>query len=205
MSQGYSMKHIGITIAVSLVAVVLISPLLRPKSAETPLPAAGEATPELRAAVTEYRDAMRQLWVNAALKYEAGALAINDAWSVKLAYSLAALDFFALDAPGRGNGAARAVVNAYFRGGIWRIVKESPAAVEDEVLVRIAREACLARIELARLEPEIAKNPAFAAARAAWEKEADAVASVSAPPSSAEWDRASGTESLKKMFEAEIR
>ncbi|MBS1369066.1 MAG: hypothetical protein HPZ91_03820 [Lentisphaeria bacterium] len=205
MSQGYSMKHIGITIVVSLIVVVLISPLLRPKSAEAPVPAVAEVTPELRAAVTEYRDAMQQLWVNAALKYEAGALSINDAWSVKLDYSLAALDLFALDAPGRGNGAARAVVNAYFRSGIWRIVKESPAAVEDEVLVRVAREACLARIELARLEPEIARNPAFAAARAAWEKEAGAVASVSAPLPSVAWDRASGMESLKKMFEAEIR
>lgn len=31
MSHGYSMKHIGITIVISLAVVVLISPLLRPK------------------------------------------------------------------------------------------------------------------------------------------------------------------------------
>ena len=55
MSHGYSMKHIGITIVISLAVVVLISPLLRPKG-DGPAPvAAGKAavTPELRAAVRE--------------------------------------------------------------------------------------------------------------------------------------------------------
>ncbi len=73
MSHGYSMKHIGITIVISLAVVVLISPLLRPKG-DGPAPvAAGKAavTPELRAAVREYRDKMTALYRSAELKYEA--------------------------------------------------------------------------------------------------------------------------------------
>lgn len=103
MSHGYSMKHIGITIVISLAVVVLISPLLRPKG-DGPAPvAAGKAavTPELRAAVREYRDKMAALYRSAELKYEAGALPLSDVWEAELRSQLAALDDFALDAPGR--------------------------------------------------------------------------------------------------------
>ena len=179
MSHGYSMKHIGITIVISLAVVVLISPLLRPKG-DGPAPvAAGEAavTPELRAAVREYRDKMAALYRSAELKYEAGALPLSDVWEAELRSQLAALDDFALDAPaGRDGAVTRAVVTAYFRDEIYRVWKDNLAALDENEQFRI---------ELARRLPEAADNAAFASARAAWEKKRS-------------------VENLKKMFDAEI-
>ena len=174
MSHGYSMKHIGITIVISLAVVVLISPLLRPKG-DGPAPvAAGKAavTPELRAAVREYRDKMAALYRSAELKYEAGALPLSDVWEAELRSQLAALDDFALDAPAG-------------RDEIYRVWKDNLAALDENEQFRITEECCFARIELARRLPEAADNAAFASARAAWEKKRS-------------------VENLKKMFDAEI-
>lgn len=188
MSHGYSMKHIGITIVISLAVVVLISPLLRPKG-DGPAPvAAGKAavTPELRAAVREYRDKMAALYRSAELKYEAGALPLSDVWEAELRSQLAALDDFALDAPaGRDGAVTRAVVTAYFRDEIYRVWKDNLAALDENEQFRITEECCFARIELARRLPEAADNAAFTSARAAWEKKRS-------------------VENLKKMFDAEI-
>ena len=188
MSHGYSMKHIGITIVISLAVVVLISPLLRPKG-DGPAPvAAGKAavTPELRAAVREYRDKMTALYRSAELKYEAGALPLSDVWEAELRSQFAELDDIELDAPaGRDGAVTRAVVTAYFRDEIYRVWKDNLAALDEDEQFRITEECCFARIELARRLPEAADNAAFASARAAWEKE-------------------HSVENLKKMFDAEI-
>ncbi len=183
MSQGYSMKHIGITIVVSLIVVVLISPLLRPKG-ESLAGSAAEATPEVRAAVEAYRDTMTGVLHDSEVKFKAGTGSMAELLLAQLACDLARLEFFALDAPG-GNGAARAVVKIYYLGKL-RTLAQTPGALEDTTRIRITQEECLARIELAGKETELSGNEAFAEARA-------------------EWERNPAPENLKRMFEAELK
>lgn len=166
MSGGYSMKHIGITILVSLAVLVLVSPILRPK--ETPQPPR-TVTPELRKIVGEYRVRMAELAGQAEEMYKAGALPLDQVFPARMKADLAALEEFALDAPsGRGGAVARAVVAAFYTGEIHKL--ESVAGGPPEPVASV--EAYYrAKIELAQHLPEVRGKLAFAAARAAWEKE----------------------------------
>ena len=180
------MKHIGITIVVSLIVVVLISPLLRPKGESAPGGNHRTVSSEVRAAVTEYRDAMAELCRQTGKKYREGAVSMTELLYARLENDLAQLEFYALDVAGPGTGAARAAVRAHYFGELRKLLQSSGSGGEAAELIRVTRDECLARIELARLEPELSNGQAFAAARAAWENEP-------------------GPENLRKMFEAEFR
>jgi hypothetical protein len=182
MNGGYSMKHIGITIAVSLVVLVLVSPLLRPKGTVLP---PRTITPELREAVKAYRVNMAELAAQADGMYNAGALPLDEVLQSRMRADLAAVEEFALDAPnGRGGAVTRAVVAAFYTGEIHKLESGRGTAGQPEPVASV--EAYYrARIELAQRMPEVAGKIAFASARVTWEKERT-------------------PENLKKLFDAEI-
>lgn len=183
MSGGYSMKHIGITILVSLAVLVLVSPLMRPK--ETAQPPC-TVTPELRKIVGEYRVKMAALAGQAEEMYKAGALPLDQVIPARMKADLAALEEFALDAPsGRGGAVARAVVAAFYNNEIHQLAAGRFAAGQAADTEASVEAYYRAEIELAQRLPEVKGNSAFAAARTAWEKDRTA-------------------ENLKKLFDAEM-
>lgn len=184
MSQGYSMKHIGITIAVSLIVVVLISPLLRPAGESRP--GVVESSSAERAAVTAYRETMVELCRGARLKFQSGAVPKSVVVYAQLEADLAQLKFLALDAPGREIGAARAAVKAHYFGELRKLLQSPGGGGEDTQLIRVTRDECLARIELAGKLTELSDNQEFEKAMAEWELDP-------------------GQEKLKRMFEAEFK
>jgi len=183
MSGGYSMKHIGITIVVSLVVLVLVSPLLRPKGTVLP---PRTVTPELRDTVKAYRVKMGELAAQAEGMYRGGTLPQDDVFQLRMKADLVQVEEFALDAPnGRGGAVTRAVVAAFYTGEIRKLEAGRIAAGAGADTVESVEAYYRARIELVQRLPEVKANPAFASARAAWEK-----------------DRT--PENLKKMYDAEM-
>lgn len=180
MSGGYSMKHIGITILVSLAVLVLVSPFLRPKGVVSP---PRTVTPELREAVKAYRMKMAELAAEAEGMYKAGALPLDGALQLRMKSDLVAVEEFALDAPnGRGGAVTRAVVAAFYTGEIHKLNAGYFAAGQPESAASV--EAYYrAKIELAQRLPDVGEK--FAAARAVWEK-------------------ARTSENLRKLFDAEM-
>lgn len=182
MSGGYSMKHIGITIAISLVVLVLVSPLLRPKGTMLP---PRTVTPELREAVKAYRVNMAKLAAEADGMYQAGALPLDEVLQSRMKADLAAVEEFALDAPnGRGGAVTRAAVAAFYTEEIHKLEAGRFAAGQPESAASV--EAYYrAKIELAQHLPEVRGKIAFTSARITWEKDRTA-------------------ENLKKLFDAEM-
>lgn len=183
MSAGYSMKHIGITILVSLAVLVLVSPLLRPKEAARP---PRTVTPELREAVKAYRVKMAAVAVQQEEMYKAGTLPLDEVLRLRMLADLAAVEELALDAPnGRGGAVTRAAVAAFYNREIHKLEAGRFATGQAAETAESVEAYCRAEIELAQRLPEVKGNSAFASARAAWERE-----------------RTPGT--LKKMFDAEM-
>lgn len=182
MSGGYSMKHIGVTILVSLAVLVLVSPFLRPKGT---VPPPRTVTPELREAVKAYRVKMAALAAEAEGMYQAGALPLDAVLQLRMKADLVQVEEFALDAPnGRGGAVTRAAVAAFYTGEIHKLEAGRFAAGQPESAASV--EAYYrAKIELAQRLPEVRDKVAFAFARTAWEKDRTA-------------------ENLKKMFDAEM-
>ncbi len=184
MNSGkYSMKHIGITIVISLIVLVLVSPLLRPKAA---LPASRIVTPEMREIAEEYRKEMARIAEQAAMQHGAGTLSLFDLLAVRMKADQVAIESFALALPsGHGGNATHAVVTASYTKQIMELRMENfKAGILGEPIDWIDA-SYRSRLGLAQQMAEMRDNKAFLAACAAWEQ-----------------DRSG--ENLKKMFDAEM-
>lgn len=183
MSGGYSMKHIGVSIIVTLAVLVLVSPLLRPKGAEAP---SRTVTPEMREISREYREAMARRAAETAGQYKAGVVPIDALWTVQMKADLAALDDFALGLPpGRDGVVTRAEVAAFYAGRIHEYYAVQFAVGVVQEPVDSVEAFYRAKIELAQRLPSVRGNKAFLAARSEWEKKPT-------------------PDLLKKMFDAEV-
>ena len=181
------LKHIGITVLVSFMVVILVLPLFRPKAAPPALPSVCPVTPELRTAAKEYREKMEKIDREVQGMYKAGTMPLTEVYQADLERDLAYLEELALDAPsGRAGMVSCAVVSAFYNGRIVLLQREAFSIGGKPENAQLVKVYYRARVELARLMPEVKDNTAFSAARVAWEKQPT-------------------LENLKKMFEAEVR